>query len=188
MLRREWWNFCHIWKLSVVIFGNCRLFIIYGNHELKVADMKNEDALFREATLGIDSLSWHSDFFCYCYGPENREKILGYLILTSEGKEVLNDRHCSFVELLKEPLLISMSNALKHREVVKLNDLLADETVTFTVNCDACQGTKWSVHDSASGIQHKMIESCCWTPLNWAICRCGHMFRNNPKLRICLNG
>lgn len=55
------------------------------------------------------------------------KKILGYLILTSEGKDVLNDRHCSFVELLKEPLVISMSNALKHREVVKLNDLLADD-------------------------------------------------------------
>jgi len=53
--------------------------------------------------------------------------ILGYLILTSEGKDVLNDHHCSFIELLKEPLVISMSNALKHREVVKLNDLLADD-------------------------------------------------------------
>jgi formate hydrogenlyase transcriptional activator len=53
--------------------------------------------------------------------------VLGYLILTSEGEEVLNDRHCSFIELLMEPLVISMSNALKHREVVKLNDLLADD-------------------------------------------------------------
>ena len=31
------------------------------------------------------------------------------------------------VVLLKEPLAISMSNALKHREVVTLNDLLVDD-------------------------------------------------------------
>jgi len=52
---------------------------------------------------------------------------LGYLVLVSEGKEVFNDHHRSFVEVLKEPLVISMSNALKHREVVRLNDLLADD-------------------------------------------------------------
>ncbi|OEU47359.1 MAG: hypothetical protein BA866_04300 [Desulfobulbaceae bacterium S5133MH15] len=45
----------------------------------------------------------------------------------SEGKDILTDHHRSFVELLKEPFVISMSNALKHREVVKLNNLLADD-------------------------------------------------------------
>ena len=55
------------------------------------------------------------------------KKTLGYLVLTSEGKEIFDNHHRSFVELLKEPLVISMSNALKHREVVKLNDLLADD-------------------------------------------------------------
>lgn len=52
---------------------------------------------------------------------------LGFLVLASEGKDVLNDHHRSFVEMLKDPLVISMSNALKHREVVRLNDLLADD-------------------------------------------------------------
>lgn len=56
-----------------------------------------------------------------------RKATLGYLVLTSEGEEVLHDHHRSLVELLKEPLVISMSNALKHREVVKLNDLLEDD-------------------------------------------------------------
>jgi formate hydrogenlyase transcriptional activator len=52
---------------------------------------------------------------------------LGYLILISEGKDIFNNHHRLFVEMLKEPLVISMSNALKHREVVKLNNLLADD-------------------------------------------------------------
>lgn len=52
---------------------------------------------------------------------------LGFLVLISQGEEVFDEHHRSFVELLKEPLVISMSNALQHREVVKLNDLLTDD-------------------------------------------------------------
>jgi formate hydrogenlyase transcriptional activator len=52
---------------------------------------------------------------------------LGYLILTSEGEEVFDIEHRAVIALLKEPLVISMSNALQHRQVVKLNDLLADD-------------------------------------------------------------
>jgi formate hydrogenlyase transcriptional activator len=37
------------------------------------------------------------------------------------------EEQVSQVALLKEPLVIAMSNALKHREVVKLNDLLTDD-------------------------------------------------------------
>ena len=52
---------------------------------------------------------------------------LGFLVLVSDGKEKFNEHDRSFVELLKEPLVISMSNALKHRQVLKLNDLLTDD-------------------------------------------------------------
>jgi transcriptional regulator with GAF, ATPase, and Fis domain len=55
------------------------------------------------------------------------DETLGFLVLVSEGKDIFNDEHRAFIELLKDPLLISMSNALTHREVVKLNDLLADD-------------------------------------------------------------
>jgi len=52
---------------------------------------------------------------------------LGYLVLISEGEEKFKDEHLELVLLLKEPLVIAMSNTLKHREVLKLNDLLADD-------------------------------------------------------------
>ncbi|MGI9536877.1 MAG: sigma 54-interacting transcriptional regulator, partial [Desulfocapsaceae bacterium] len=55
------------------------------------------------------------------------DQTLGFLVLVSEGKDMFNEEHRSFVELLKDPLVISMSNALTHREVLKLNDLLADD-------------------------------------------------------------
>ena len=55
------------------------------------------------------------------------KEMLGYLVLASEGDGVLNNEHCSVIAMLKEPLVISMANALKHLEVVSLNDLLTDD-------------------------------------------------------------
>ncbi|MGD2272923.1 MAG: sigma 54-interacting transcriptional regulator [Desulfobacterales bacterium] len=52
---------------------------------------------------------------------------LGYLVLISAGEEKFKNEHLEWVRLLKEPLVIAMSNTLKHREVLKLNDLLADD-------------------------------------------------------------
>jgi transcriptional regulator with GAF, ATPase, and Fis domain len=52
---------------------------------------------------------------------------LGFLVLLSEGENLFNEDHRSTVELLQEPLAISMSNALTHKQVVRLNRLLADD-------------------------------------------------------------
>ncbi|WP_163338903.1 sigma-54-dependent Fis family transcriptional regulator [Desulfopila sp. IMCC35008] len=57
----------------------------------------------------------------------NRRDTIGYLVLVSEGKETFDDDDRVMIEQLKVPLVLSMSNALKHREVVALNDLLADD-------------------------------------------------------------
>ncbi len=52
---------------------------------------------------------------------------IGYLVLVSEGEDVLKEAHLEWVLMLKSPMEIAMSNALRHREVTKLNDLLADD-------------------------------------------------------------
>ncbi len=52
---------------------------------------------------------------------------LGYLVLISEGGERFVDEHLDRVLMLKEPFVIAMANALKHRQVLELNDLLADD-------------------------------------------------------------
>lgn len=54
-------------------------------------------------------------------------QILGSLVFITDGKEKYTSGHGELVSLLKEPFLIAMSNALKHREVLKLKDLLADD-------------------------------------------------------------
>jgi transcriptional regulator with GAF, ATPase, and Fis domain len=52
---------------------------------------------------------------------------LGFLVLASEGVEKFKDEHLELLLLLKEPLVIAMSNTLEHREVLKFNELLTDD-------------------------------------------------------------
>lgn len=52
---------------------------------------------------------------------------MGYLVLIADGADTFVQDHLAWVLMLKEPLSIALSNALKHREVTKLNDLLTDD-------------------------------------------------------------
>jgi len=51
----------------------------------------------------------------------------GGLILTTEGNEKFDEKHAELLYMLREPFAIAMSNALKHREVTDLRDMLADD-------------------------------------------------------------
>ncbi len=53
--------------------------------------------------------------------------LLGSMVLITEDSEKFKDDHLKLLLLLKEPLAIAMSNALKHREILKLKNLLADD-------------------------------------------------------------
>ena len=58
---------------------------------------------------------------------KSKEQILGSLVIITEGNEKYNAEHTRLLSLLKEPFVIALSNTLKHREVLKLKDLLADD-------------------------------------------------------------
>jgi transcriptional regulator with GAF, ATPase, and Fis domain len=51
----------------------------------------------------------------------------GGLILTTQGKVRFTQSHADLLYMLREPFAIAMSNALKHGEVLKLRDMLADD-------------------------------------------------------------
>ena len=57
----------------------------------------------------------------------SKEILLGSLVLITQGKQKFKDEHLKLLLLLKEPLAIAMSNTLKHREILKLKDLCADD-------------------------------------------------------------
>ena len=54
-------------------------------------------------------------------------KRLGALSIIAEGKNRFTEEHARLVSLLNEPFAIAFSNTLKHQEVLRLKDLLADD-------------------------------------------------------------
>ncbi len=52
---------------------------------------------------------------------------LGALVLLAEGRNRFSEEHARLFSLLKEPFAIALSNTLKHQEVLRLKDLLADD-------------------------------------------------------------
>lgn len=58
---------------------------------------------------------------------ESGSHMLGSLAVISQGEARLSKEHTELLALLREPFAIALSNALKHREVIKLKDLIADD-------------------------------------------------------------
>ena len=54
-------------------------------------------------------------------------KRMGALALLAAGPGRFNDQQAELFSTLKEPAFVAMSNTLKHREVIKLMDLMADD-------------------------------------------------------------
>ena len=54
-------------------------------------------------------------------------KRLGALSLVAKGKDRFSEEHARLMSLLNEPFAIAFSNTLKHQEVLRLKDLLADD-------------------------------------------------------------
>jgi len=52
---------------------------------------------------------------------------IGQLVLAANGVDRFTDEHARLLQLLNEPFAIAMANALKHQEVLKLQDMLADD-------------------------------------------------------------
>jgi transcriptional regulator with GAF, ATPase, and Fis domain len=52
---------------------------------------------------------------------------LGALVVLAEGRNKFSDTHARLFALLKEPFAMALSNTLKHQEVLRLKDLLADD-------------------------------------------------------------
>ncbi len=54
-------------------------------------------------------------------------KKLGALVLLAQGKDRFSEEHGRLFSLLNEPFSVAVSNTLKHQEILRLKDLLADD-------------------------------------------------------------
>ncbi|MFO7739921.1 MAG: sigma 54-interacting transcriptional regulator [Desulfatiglandaceae bacterium] len=52
---------------------------------------------------------------------------LGAIVLLALGRDRFSENHARLFSLLKEPFAVALSNTLKHQEVLKLKDLMADD-------------------------------------------------------------
>ena len=52
---------------------------------------------------------------------------LGYIGLMADGPDRYTDGHARLLRLLREPMSITMSNAMKHQEVIRFKQMLADD-------------------------------------------------------------
>jgi transcriptional regulator with GAF, ATPase, and Fis domain len=56
-----------------------------------------------------------------------KDQVVGTLALLAEGNDRFTKHHAQLYATLKGPFFVAMSNALKHREILKLKDLVVDD-------------------------------------------------------------
>jgi len=77
----------------------------------------------------ISTLVGHPDSSIMVMRLEMEGKRLGALSMFAEGKARYTKEHADLISMLHDPFAIAMSNALKHEEVIKLKDMLADDNL-----------------------------------------------------------
>jgi len=67
---------------------------------------------------------------------------IGNLGLVADGLNQYTDEHARLLQLIHEPFAIAMSNALKHQEVIRFKDMLADDNRYLLTNCGQLQAMR----------------------------------------------
>jgi transcriptional regulator with GAF, ATPase, and Fis domain len=79
---------------------------------------------------------------------------MGSLAIITHGERVHTEEHARLVSLLKEPFAIALTNALRHEEVLKLTDRLADDNRELQGEVKRLSGDRFA--GSAVGLKDVM--------------------------------
>ena len=79
---------------------------------------------------------------------------IGNLVVVADGHNQYTDEHARLLLLLHGPFAIAMSNALKHQEVLRLKDMLADDNRYLFSELRSVSGDK--IIGSDSGLKAVM--------------------------------
>jgi len=88
-----------------------------------INDIETEPDHIRE----IISLLWPPGFSHLRMDLALEEERLGSFFMFAEGKHRYTEVHAHLISLLHEPFAIAISNILKHNEILRLKDILADD-------------------------------------------------------------
>ena len=91
-------------------------------------------------------------------------QMLGYLVLICEEENEFTEDHLPLVRILKEPVTSAMANALKHRQVLKLNASLIDDNRYFQGELNRLYGNK--IIGADFGLKEVMQQANKVTALN----------------------
>ncbi|MCP3891679.1 MAG: hypothetical protein GY702_22840 [Desulfobulbaceae bacterium] len=78
------------------------------------------------------------------------DKVAGALTLLARGNDRFEEHHISLYSTLREPFFVAVSNALEHRKVLKLKDLLADDNRYMQKELHRLSGDEITGPDKAS--------------------------------------
>ena len=73
------------------------------------------------------NLGLQSDISTMSMNLELEGNRIGRVVLIADGLNRYMSEHAELLQLLRKPFAIAMSNALKHQEVLRLEDMLADD-------------------------------------------------------------
>lgn len=85
-------------------------------------------------------------------------KQIGYLGLMADGVNQFTDEHARLLRLLREPLTIAMSNALKHQEVIRYKQMLADDNKYLLDELRSISGNEIIGADFGLSMVMQMVE------------------------------
>lgn len=92
--------------------------------DIKVINRPAQEPGMKELSL---RMGWSLDVSLMIMRLELEGRRIGVLGLRVNGTDRFTDEHARLLLLLHEPFAVAMSNALKHQEVIRLKDLLADD-------------------------------------------------------------
>ncbi len=104
------------------------------------------------------------------------DQLAGALVVLAKGDNRYTEEHAQLYANLKLPLFVAMSNAMKHREILELKDLLADDNrylhgELHRASGDAVVGANFGLKDVMNKVRQVASMnsmSCYWEKPGWA--------------------
>ncbi|MCF8044552.1 MAG: sigma 54-interacting transcriptional regulator [Desulfarculaceae bacterium] len=105
----------------------------------------------------LQQLNIGSDFSIMVMRLSLDGNYIGEVAVKSSGTGRYTDRHGRLFVQLRDPLAIALANALKHREVVRLNEVLADDSRYFQQELRTRKGEEIvGANFGLSGVMHQV--------------------------------
>lgn len=144
-----------------------------GRHERKAALKSGDILIINQPDSNLlpkemlERLGQKEDFSFMQLSLELEGSKLGYLGLMADGMHQYTHAHARLLRLLREPMSVAMSNAMKHQEVLRFKQMLADDNRYLMHELRSVSGDEIIGADFGLSMVMKMVEQVA--PLDSAV-------------------